>query len=324
MTGPGRGLGMIALVFVLAQAAWGAETVRITAERVDIHADPNASSSVLATVSRGLVLEVLGRDSGWIRVATPGTGYAGYIPAVLTEPGGGAAPSVTVPATGRSAPAPRTQPPAPAPVAPAAPAPTSTPPPAPTYSPPPPPPPTDEGTVTMIDMSGRSQLREGFWIGFGFGYGSANITCDGCEVDREGSVTGFIKLGGTLNSQILLGVESNAWVKTVGDVRWTVGNLSGTVTFYPQPSTGFFVKGGLGFSYVSAEMLVGGARLTYDETGWGFLTGVGYDLRVGRNTSITPAFNFYYGGIGDANVGVLTIPGVRHDVVEVSVGITFH
>jgi len=70
----GRGLWLIALVFVLAQGAWGAETVRIVAQRVEIHADPNASSRMLATVSRGLVLEVLGREGGCIRVATPGTG----------------------------------------------------------------------------------------------------------------------------------------------------------------------------------------------------------------------------------------------------------
>lgn len=54
--------------------------------------------------------------------------------------------------------------------------------------------------------------REGFWIGFGAGYGSASVSasCDGCSGDREGSFTGFLKLGGTLNPQVLLGVESNA------------------------------------------------------------------------------------------------------------------
>jgi hypothetical protein len=41
-----------------------------------------------------------------------------------------------------------------------------------------------------------------------------------------------------------------------------------------------------------------------DDSGFGLLGGVGYDLRVGRNLSITPVANWFRGGFdgGSANV----------------------
>src|SRR5437867_6722771 len=55
-----------------------------------------------------------------------------------------------------------------------------------------------------------TQEREGFWIGFGAGYGSANAKCDHCvATGREGGLAGFLKLGGTLNRKVLLGAEFN-------------------------------------------------------------------------------------------------------------------
>ena len=55
------------------------------------------------------------------------------------------------------------------------------------------------------------QVREGFWIGFGFGYGSLGLSdCEEC--DREGGLSGFLKLGGTLSDKWLLGFESNSWI----------------------------------------------------------------------------------------------------------------
>src|SRR2546429_7251622 len=50
------------------------------------------------------------------------------------------------------------------------------------------------------------QRRDGFWIGFGLGYGSANITCDNCaDSSSVGSITGFVKLGGAPSRNLLIG-----------------------------------------------------------------------------------------------------------------------
>jgi opacity protein-like surface antigen len=178
--------------------------------------------------------------------------------------------------------------------------------------------------------AGHSQEREGFWIGFGAGYGSASIDfdCDFCDVagdGREGSVTGFLKLGGTLNESVLLGVETNAWSKDQGGARITLGNVSGTVTFYPSASSGFFLKAGAGVSYVDTGFDEGSLSVSLSKTGFGFLAGVGYDLRVGRNVSITPSVNYYYGKPGDIEFqGETALPNFRYNVFDFGVGVTFH
>ena len=56
------------------------------------------------------------------------------------------------------------------------------------------------------------QRRDGFWIGFGLGYGSANITCDNCgRGPRTDGITGFVKLGGTPSRNLLVGGAINTW-----------------------------------------------------------------------------------------------------------------
>src|SRR3989442_15896926 len=73
----------------------------------------------------------------------------------------------------------------------------------------------------------KPQTRQGFWIGFGFGYGSSNVSCDGCgSSSRESSGSGFLKLGGTLSPHVLLGGEVNAWTKSENGGTATLGNTS--------------------------------------------------------------------------------------------------
>jgi len=179
---------------------------------------------------------------------------------------------------------------------------------------------------SSVAWAGHPQERQGFWIGFGGGYGSADVSCDEvCEGgEREGSFTGFCKLGGTLNERVLLGVEGNGWIKEEDDVTVTLGSFTGTVTFYPQASGGFFLKGGVGISYVDTEVQVGTLTATLSKTGWGVLAGLGYDLRVGRNVSLTPSVNFHYGEPGDLTFEGETLAGWKQNVVSFELGITFH
>src|SRR5438445_3708335 len=59
----------------------------------------------------------------------------------------------------------------------------------------------------------------------------------------------------------------------------------------------------------------------------GGTAGVGYDIRVGRNVSLTPVANFVYGGVGDLNVsggGAPFATGWKQNVVDFGLGVTFH
>ena len=175
--------------------------------------------------------------------------------------------------------------------------------------------------------AGHPQERKGFWIGFGLGFGSADATCSNCaQTARDGSYTFSLKLGGTLNKRVLLGAEFNAWAseRENTDVTVSIGNVSGTVTFYPWAASGFFVKAGGGLSYLDQDFQEGTVQVTVSKTGWGLLTGLGYDWRLGRNISVTPYFNFYYGQPGDIEFGGANLVNWTQNVLDFGVGITIH
>jgi hypothetical protein len=135
----------------------------------------------------------------------------------------------------------------------------------------------------------RPQNRKGFWFGFGAGYGS--LGCDDCD-GREGSGTGYLKLGGTVSPKVLIGFEANSWVKKEDDVTLSISNGSAVVYFYPSAAGGFHLKGGLGLAVARVDIDVGGGTFTVDDTGVGGLLGLGYDARIGRNVSLVPFANF--------------------------------
>jgi hypothetical protein len=157
----------------------------------------------------------------------------------------------------------------------------------------------------------KPQTREGFWIGFGFGYGGLDITCDGCEVDRESGVSGYLKLGGSLSQNVLLGVQTLGWYKDIEGVDFSQGSLTGNIWWYPSATGGFWLTGGAGLSRLEVDA---GPLGSESESGFAALGGLGYDIRVGRNISIVPSgtwqFGFYDGG--GANV------------LQLALGITFH
>jgi hypothetical protein len=175
--------------------------------------------------------------------------------------------------------------------------------------------------------AGHPQERKGFWIGFGGGYGSASASadCEGCGGDRESGFSGFLKLGGTLSPNVLLGTETNFWVKDESGTTVTLGFLTGTITVYPQATGGFFLKGGFGASFVDTSTQIGSLDVSASKTGWGVLAGIGYDIRIARNISLTPCINYTYGKPGNIVFeGEDALPGWKQDVVSFELGITFH
>ena len=182
--------------------------------------------------------------------------------------------------------------------------------------------------VALLALTGTStaqaqQDRNGFWIGFGFGYGSAQLSCDGCtNSSRQGGAALFLKMGGTLSRHLLLGGELNGWGRADNGGGLALGNTSAALYYYPAAGSGFFIKGGLGFSsYVSLDS----EGTTADGSGWGGVAGLGYDLRVGRNVSLTPVANFHFGEIGDiTSNGTTVMTGAHQEVFDIGLGITWH
>jgi hypothetical protein len=179
----------------------------------------------------------------------------------------------------------------------------------------------------------HAQTRDGFFIGLGAGVGSAKVTCDGCEGDTDGAVglsretsfTGHVRLGKTITSRFAVGAELNAWLKKDDfDISTHLFDATAAVYVYPNDE-GLFVKAGAGLSRV--EVKLGGdlGDASVSGTGLGLMAGVGYDVGIGRTTAITPMVTYWYGKPGELKIeGVPLLVGVKHNVIEFGVGISFY
>jgi hypothetical protein len=150
--------------------------------------------------------------------------------------------------------------------------------------------------------------RQGFWFNAGLGYGS--LGCDGCG-SREGGLSGGLQLGGSLSQKVLLGGGTSGWTKDQGGATLSVGTLVALIRFYPSSTGGFFLLGGLGLGTIYAKVDGFGDDT---ETGGGALLGLGYDLRVGSNVSLTPFWNGFAvkTSNADANVGQIGLSVTVH------------
>lgn len=182
-----------------------------------------------------------------------------------------------------------------------------------------------------IPSVSSGQERQGFYFGIGGGYGSAGISCTDCaDPGREGSGVAYLKGGWTLNPRVLVGGEFNFWSKETQlepgiTAAFNMYNVSATVTFYPQPRGGFFVKGGAGVAFTDMDVSAAGSSMTADlGRGLGLIVGAGYDIPIHRRVSLTPTVNFWHGQPGDLKVmGETIFRGFKQNVVEFSIGLTF-
>jgi len=183
----------------------------------------------------------------------------------------------------------------------------------------------------IVGITGRSQAQaaqthQGFWIGFGFGYGWADVSCDTCgNGNSQGGATMFLAMGGTLNQKVLLGGELNGWGKwgsAVDDGGLILGNASVVAYYYPSEKRGFFLKGGVGMaSYVSIDS----SGTTTGGNGWGGLVGLGYDIPVGGTMSLTPVATYRLGSIGTISNDNASFPiGLDQHVFDIGLGLTWH
>ena len=146
----------------------------------------------------------------------------------------------------------------------------------------------------------RIHPRQGMWINAGLGAGFG---------EGMGGGSGNLAVGGTFGPHYLLGVGTSDWRMGIDRATLTMGTLDLRTQVYPEVSGGFFLTGGLGLGYF--WMSDSG---TGPDVGSGVLLGLGYDARIGENTSITTFINKVW----------IDTPDPRGSVAQVGVGISFH
>lgn len=177
----------------------------------------------------------------------------------------------------------------------------------------------------------EAQGRRGFWFDFGVGVGSVGASADATDGDggRTGGAVVSLDLGWALRPSLLAGFEIRVIpLDVTGDIVGYVDlyNVMAVVAYYPRDSSGFFVKGGLGGTFLDLNFDEQGTTLTANVAqGLGISGRVGYDLYLGRGFSVTPSGGIWYGRTdGWHFLGQTFFPNWRHNVVDATVSISFH
>lgn len=173
------------------------------------------------------------------------------------------------------------------------------------------------------DPAANANPRQGFWIGFGLGAGSAGADCTNCDNSRTGGFSGYLRLGGTLSQHLLLGGETNGWFHSESGVDESMGFGSVVLMWYPSATGPFYLKFGLGGMNYTAKG--GGNKLT--ATAAAGSLGAGYELRLRPNMSL----NFFVNALASAPAsfkfnGVSAPSGedIKLNLVQLGLGLTWH
>ncbi len=150
-----------------------------------------------------------------------------------------------------------------------------------------------------IAAAGKPHNRNGFFIGFGVGAGSAgwdwgSETLGGDE--STGGGAGNFRIGGAIRNDITVGLESSGWVREEDNATVSLSVATFGVTFFPG-NMGLYARGGFGFGSANSETEIGDLTLSTTDTGFAFLLATGYEFRLSDKFALGPQVEFAYLGL---------------------------
>jgi hypothetical protein len=183
--------------------------------------------------------------------------------------------------------------------------------------------------LVLVPSNAAAQERKGFWFEFDAGLGRARISAGDFDDSWGWTGGGGFALGWALNPRLLAGFDYRAEAFELkgpleGDVVLSI--VGARVAYYPSPSRGFFVKGTVGGSFVDLSITQSGTTLDANVgKGFGIGAGAGYDWYLGRGISLTPSVTYWHGRTGDFRfLGQTFFTDWSHDVVDMTIGVSFH
>ena len=164
--------------------------------------------------------------------------------------------------------------------------------------------------------------RAGQWLGIGLAPGWGRFTCEICEASRGAAISGYLRVGGTINSKFLVGIEGDGWMRSVDSVSHFMLGVAAELFFYPNPRKRLYYKAGVGILFYQADD--GPGQVTTQAFGPNL--GAGYDIPVSAALSLTPFVSVFIASLG----GDINFNGeqFRSDggllLAQIGMGLTWH
>jgi len=137
--------------------------------------------------------------------------------------------------------------------------------------------------------------RSGVWASLGAGAGVESFNAFDGFGWSNGLWGGVVygKAGLTVGQNLTVGGEGQLWIHEFPDYRRTLGSIMIIGQLYPVARGGFFLKGGAGWTRDDLRLYyTPQSPVQTEQNGWGWVAGVGYDVRIAKDVSITPSFDF--------------------------------
>ena len=171
---------------------------------------------------------------------------------------------------------------------------------------------------TATDSTVTKHLREGFWLRIGLGYGWIDGNLGGDlneELEAFSAPSGFLALGGQPSANVGIGVTVNSLRESKSDEKSLSAIIAPTV-FWHDKNSGFYTQFAIGLAIYTEETTAG----DFSGTGFGLMAGLGIDLRVARNLSITPYGNLIYSRLGSLEFEGRNVPGINMSTMLYQIG----
>lgn len=171
----------------------------------------------------------------------------------------------------------------------------------------------------------QSAPRQGFTISFGLGAGSAAASYEGESSDRISGPSGYLRIGGAVTPSLVIAGESHGLTRKDGTLTSHFGYLLAVAQWYPQASGGFYVTGGLGLGLIREDDSDPAFDYELQSVGGAAQVGLGYDVRMTRNFSLTPYVNFLGMGGGKPSLNGQSQSGtLSANAVQFGLGFSWH
>ena len=132
----------------------------------------------------------------------------------------------------------------------------------------------------------------GFWAGGGAALTSVGFGGDAADagIEREGGLGLRGGAGYAFTDRLSAGGEANLWAKETDGSTATIWTLSAVAYFFPSPSRGWWLEGGLGV-LVLDESDIGNRG-----SGIAVTAAVGHDFALGERWKLAPYFQAIFSG----------------------------
>ncbi len=121
------------------------------------------------------------------------------------------------------------------------------------------------------------------------------------ETDTEVDLTGGLTLGWARNDHLIFSIGVHGWKARywyLGDqLSVSTTQFQADVSWFPR-GEGFWLRAGVGPGNISFSAVIPRANVTFQNWGWNYLGGAGYEFRVSDTAAIGLAYEYRHLGVG--------------------------